>query len=320
MYTAAKKEKNEDLFLWRAEMGGLTKEWVSNMTKNLGEEGVAEEKEKMADFEKLRARLLRYGLQQIMHISQVFKMSAPELIETIVRENEKMGHFPNNTRYEILEFMTESCNSDCKEADSTEGALPCLTCRRRTAVIADLATGLVEAMESAESEIENRSSQPGTWPSQSKATTRAAGAVNYGEKRATEVGLRKRLNEFESCTLAGQDDIRRRLSKIHTLLKNIRREDGGGRQGDHGDHLQETVRKRSVVHLVRSGRNAPPHHYPDTPDDNAGQMGAGAGQEEGGGGNRENTVYRENTVKGREVKTKYPRKMNKGKLNNYHVN
>ena len=312
MYTAAKKEKNEDLFLWRAEMGGQEGAWVSDMTKNLGEERAAEEKEKMADFEKLRTRLLRYGLQQIMHISQVFQMSAPELIETIVRECEKMGHFPNNTRQEVFEFMTEGCNSGCKEANPMETNLPCLTCRRRSAVIADLATGLVEAMESAESEIKNRSCQSGAWPNQSKTATRAAGAVNYAEKRAIETGLRKRLNELDRCTQAGQEDIRRRLNKVHTLLKNIQKDVAGGRQGGNGDHLEENVRKRSMVHHMCVGRDDPLHHHPDTLDDNLGQM--GADQEDGSRGDKENTA------KGRAAKTKYPKKPNKGKFDKYCVN
>ena len=265
----------------------------------------------MADFEKLRTRLLRYGLQQIMHISQVFQMSAPELIETIVRENEKMGHFPNDTRHEVFELMTEECNSGCKAANRVEKTLPCMTCRRRNAVIADLATGLVEAMESAESEIRARSGQSGAWPSQSTTATQAVGTVNYGEKRAPEISLKRRLNEFESCTLAGQDDIRRQLNKVHTILKNIRKDVSGGRQGGHGDHLEENVRKRGMVRHMRAVCDDLGYHHADTLDDNPGQM--GENQEEGGRGNRENT-------KGRAAKTKNPRKPNKGKSDKYCVN
>ena len=312
MYNVAKKEKVENLFLWRAEMGGQEGGWVSDMTVDRGEEKVADEKEKMADFEKLRTRLLRYGLQQIMHISQVFQMSAPELIETIVRENEKMGHFPNTTRHEVFQLMTEECDSGCKAADPMEKTLPCLTCRRRNAVIADLATGLVEAMESAESEIKARSDQSGAWPSQSKTATQGAGAVNYGEMRAPEISLRRRLNEFESCTLAGQDDIRRQLNKIQTILKNIRKDVSGGRQGGNGDHLEENVRKRGMVHHMRAVCDDLGHHHSDNLDDNPGQM--GENQEDGGRGNKDNTA------KGRAAKIKYPRKPNKGKYDKYYVN
>ena len=120
------------------------------------------------------------------------------------------------------------------------------------------------------------------------------------------------MDDFESCTLAGQEDIRRRLIKIHTILKNIRKEDGGGRQGGNGDHLQENVRKRGVVRHMRVGRDDPLHHYTDTLDDNLGQM--GEDQEDGNRGDKENTA------KGRAAKVKYPRKPTKGKSDKYYVN
>ena len=165
-------------------------------------------------------------------------------------------------------------------------------------------------METAELELKKGPSQSGAWPSQSKTVMRPADTVNSGEKRAVEKGLRRRINELDRCTRAGQEDIRCRIDKLHTLLKNIRKDDAGGGQGSHGDHLEEHAHKPGVVYRVRTDRDGPLQHHPDTLA--AGQV--EADQENGNGWDKENTV------KGRAVKTKYPKKLNKGKFDKYYVN
>ena len=59
----------------------------------------------MARHEDKREQLLHYGLHQILYVKKVFEMSTEELIETILRENERMGNFPNHTRKEILDWV-----------------------------------------------------------------------------------------------------------------------------------------------------------------------------------------------------------------------
>ena len=141
-------------------------------------------------------------------------------------------------------------------------------------------------METAELELKKGPSQSGAWPSQSKTVMRPADTVNSGEKRAVEKGLRRRINELDRCTRAGQEDIRCRIDKLHTLLKNIRKDDAGGGQGSHGDHLEEHAHKPGVVYRVRTDRDGPLQHHPDTLA--AGQV--EADQENGNGWDKENTV------------------------------
>merc|ERR1712077_99226 len=126
-HTVTGNEKSNGLFLWRADIGGPEGGRVSPTNNGFAdseEERTAEEKEKMEDFDRLRSKLLKYGLQQIIYIQQVFNMTTTELVETIVRENENLGTFPNNTGKEIVGYMLEECSSDCKKMKKL-GTLSC---------------------------------------------------------------------------------------------------------------------------------------------------------------------------------------------------
>ena len=113
------KEKSNGLFLWRASLGDHHRRWVSPLNIDLldnREHRIMEDRDKIARHDKKRGQFLRYGLQQVLYIKKVFELSTTELIELVLREDQKMDNFPDYSREEIYDVMIDKCCCLCKMA------------------------------------------------------------------------------------------------------------------------------------------------------------------------------------------------------------
>ena len=258
-YTVTEREKNDGLFLYRADIGGPEGDQVPLVNDELinGEEGkIAKEKEKMEDFDMLRSKLLKYGLQQIIYIQQVFNMTTAELVETIVRENENLGTFPDNNGKEIFGYMMEECSSGCKDIKKLGNIELCSTCKRRKGIIADLAVGLVKEMETAEIELKKGQGKQYELY-QSKSNTGPASTASRGEKYSAVKDLGPHILQLGQLTKAGQEDICNRIDQLHALIKkSFKPQHAGGGSGGHSGRVETHVRQIArVPHTGANGGN-----------------------------------------------------------------
>ena len=180
-------------------------------------------------------------------------MTTTELVETIVRENENLGTFPNNNGKEIIGYMMEECSSGCKEMKKLGDFELCSTCKRRKEIIADLAVGLVKEIEAAEIELKKG---PGKQYElyQSKSNTGPANAASRGEKHSAVRDLGPHILQLGQLTQAGQKDICNRIDQLHALIKKTHKpQHAGGGSGGHSGRLETPVRK--IVRVPRAGAN-----------------------------------------------------------------
>ena len=102
-------EKQNGLFLWRASLGGRHGGWGSPINEDLLDNRkcrAMEEREKIAKHDEERNRFLHHELQEVLYIKKAFELSIAELVDHVLREDEKMNDFPNHSYKEIYNIMT----------------------------------------------------------------------------------------------------------------------------------------------------------------------------------------------------------------------
>ena len=72
-----------------------------------------EEKSKIDNHEERREELIGKGLHNVLFIRKVFGMTLEEMIDIIIREDERMNNFASYTKQEIAEFLSSSCKAAC---------------------------------------------------------------------------------------------------------------------------------------------------------------------------------------------------------------
>ena len=250
-----KLEKKNGIFLWRAgpddgqngqnPPGRLINKELMDNSKNKS----AEERQKIAEHERERGRYLNWGLQQVLYIKKAFDLSLDELINLIVREDDKTGGFPHHTRKQIYDLMKQKIPPCCKLAKLQTETNSCGLCRPEIDVLitksssksyisTQLAVQLMAALETA-----------GMGPKIDLDQSEPASKIRAGE------GAQRRIAELESSIAAGEEDVRRQVKELHIELLNGFHWLNGEQGGDHGEEGGQHERGR-----VSPGRHESNQH------------------------------------------------------------
>ena len=214
-------------------------------------------------------------------------MTTSQLVETIVRENENLGTFPNNTGEEIVGYMLKECSSDCKKMKKLGNIELCLTCKRRNDIVAELAAGLVKEIETAEIELKKAPVQYGLH--QSRSSTRFANNADSGEKYSAMMDLGPHIQQLGLLTKRGQEDICDRIDELHALVKKYIKpvpEHAGGGSGRNVGRLEEYLHQAIGVPRAGGHDGNPDKRNPGAAGSDGGKMEADT--KNGGLRNRKN--------------------------------
>ena len=222
-------------------------------------------------------------------------MTTTELVETIVRENENLGTFPNNTGKEIVGYMLEECSSDCKKMKKLGNIELCLTCKRRNDIVAELAAGLVKEMETAEIELKKAPGQYGLH--QSKSSTRLANNADSGEKYSAVMDLGPHIQQLGQLTKTGQENICDRIDELYALIKkHFKPQHAGGGSGRNAGRLEEHLHQDAGVTRAGGHDGNPAKRDPGAAGANGAKMEADT--KNGGPRNKKNAKGRSNEAQG----------------------
>ena len=222
-------------------------------------------------------------------------MTTTELVETIVRQNENLGTFPNNTGKEIVGYMIEECSSDCKKKKKSGNMELCSTCKRRNDIVAELAAGLVKEMETAEIELKKA---PGQYDlDQSKSSTRPARNANSGERYSAMMDLGPHIQQLGQLTNAGQQDICARIDQLYLLIRrHFKPQHAGGGSGGSDGRLEEHLHQDAGVPRAGGHDGNPAKRDPGAAGADGGEMEADT--KSGGLRNRKNAKGGSNEAQG----------------------
>ena len=229
-----RQEKRNGIFLWRAGPANSINRNLMDNSKNKS----AEERKRMAEHERERGKYLHLGLQQILYIKKAYDLSLGEIINLVIREDERSKGFPYHSRGQIYDLMKDKSPPCCKLAKLQAGMNSCGLCKpeldvmvtksgSKSYISTKLAAHLLAAMETEEI-------VPKTELGQSKCATKA---------RAGE-GVQRRIAGLESSVAAGEEDVRQKVRKLHIALTNGLLSIDPKQGGDYGEEGGEQERGR----------------------------------------------------------------------------
>ena len=237
-------EKKNGIFLWRAGSGDCQdgqdppgKLINRNLMDNSNNKS-AEERQKVAEHERERERYLHLGLQQVLYIKKAFDLSLDELINLVVREDDKTKGFPHHTRRQIYDLMKDKSPPCCKLVKLHTKTNSCGLCKPEIDVLVtksssksyistQLAVQLMAALETA-----------GMGHKTDLGQSEPASKIRAGE------GTQGRIAELQSSIAAGEEDVRRQVKELHIELSNGFHWFNGEQGGDHGEKGREHERGR----------------------------------------------------------------------------
>ena len=232
-----REEKKNGIFLWRASSGKSSKSVNRDLLDN-SKKNSMEERQRMAEHEREREKYLHLGLQQTLYIKKAFGLSLDELVNLITREDERSEGFPYHSRTQIYNLMKDKSPPCCKLAKLQTETNSCGLCKPELDVVVtksgsksyistQLAAQLLAALETEEMGPQSK-----------------LGQSNPANKKRAGAGAQERIAELKSSIVAGEEDVRRKVKKLHIELSNgigsINREQGG----EHGNEGGKQERGR----------------------------------------------------------------------------